>query len=150
MKTLMVILALAIGTTMGANAQTQTQSQTKSKPAATTQPHAQATASATAPAQSMTMMKVSELPKSIQDNLSGQFKGWTASKASKIDSKGVITYEVTARKETSEMNLLYDKDGKLLKQAPVTTAKSEPNKGTAPATQHQQTTTTAKPAAKHN
>jgi hypothetical protein len=149
MRTLIVILALVIGTTMGANAQTTAKAQTTPKTQATQQAKPQATASA-APAPVSTMMKVSELPKSIQDNLAGQFKGWTASKAVKLDSKGVITYEVTARKESSEINLLYDKDGKLLKQAPVTTVKSEPNKGTAPAKQATTSTSSTKPAPKHN
>jgi hypothetical protein len=101
MKTLMVILALLIGTTIGVNAQTKT------------------------------MVKVTDLPKAISDNLSTQHKDWTPAEAFKVDTKGVISYEVIAKKGTSEVKLFYDKDGKFTKSEPVTT-KTEPKKETAP------------------
>jgi len=120
MKTLLVILALVIGTTMGMNAQAQDQA--KAKPQTTTQVQTQPQS------QSKTMIKNSELPKSIQDNLATQFKVWTPMQAYKLDSKGVLSYEVLVKKEANEMRLFYDKDGKFIKEEPVTTMKPEVKK----------------------
>jgi hypothetical protein len=101
MKTLMAILALLIGTAIGVNAQTKT------------------------------MVKITDLPKAISSNLSTQHKDWTPVEAFKVDTKGVISYEVIAKKENNQVKLLYDKDGKFTKSEPVTT-KTEPKKETAP------------------
>jgi hypothetical protein len=136
MKTRLVILAMILGTAMVMNAQTQT------KPQATTQATSQHKAQSQAQSQAPTkmMMKVTELPKAIQDNLSTQFKAWMPSQAYKMDSKGTISYEVMVKKETSEMKLLYDKEGKLMKEEPLTAMKPEQKKENAPAKQE------AKPA----
>jgi hypothetical protein len=101
MKTLVAILALLVCTTVGVNAQTKT------------------------------AVKISDLPKAISENLSTQHKDWTPSEAFKLDTKGVISYEVLAKKENSGVNLFYDKDGKFTKSEPVT-IKKEPKKETTP------------------
>lgn len=117
MKTLLVILGLVIGTSLGANAQTQTQA----KPNATAHPATQTMAQTPrqAPAQTKSMVKITDLAKPIQDNLSLQHKGWSPVQAYKLDTKGVITYEVMVRKETNEMRLFYDNDGKYLREEPI-------------------------------
>jgi hypothetical protein len=95
MKTLMTILALLVGTTIGVNAQTKT------------------------------MVKIADLPKAISENLTMQHKDWTPAEAFKVDTKGVITYEVLAKKGTNEVKLFYDNNGKFAKSEPVT-IKKEP------------------------
>jgi hypothetical protein len=141
MKTLIAILGLVIGTSLMVNAQTQSQAQTK--PAATTHATAQQTAHATTqpaaqPAtagasQTKSMLKVSELLKPIQDNLASQFKGWTPMQAYKLDSKGVVTYEVMVKKEANEMRLFYDNAGKYLREEPVAAAASHSSSAAKPA-----------------
>jgi hypothetical protein len=102
MKTTMAILALLIGTVIGVNAQTKT------------------------------MVKITDLPKTISDNLSSTHKDWTPVEAYKVDMKGVISYEVVAKKDTNKVMLLYDKDGKFTKSEPMTAAKTEPKKESTP------------------
>jgi hypothetical protein len=73
-------------------------------------------------AQTRTAVKVNDLPKAITENLSSAHQGWVASEAYKVDTKGVMTYEVLAKKGSSETMLVYDKDGKYLKMEPAKTA----------------------------
>jgi len=151
MRTLMIILALTIGTMMGANAQNQTTPKTQAKPQTTTQPATQSHPMSASAEQSRTMVKVADLPRTIQNNLSSQFKGWTASKAERLDTKGIITYEVTARNGSNEMNLIYDKDGKYLRQEPVSAMTSHNSKSSTsmkPAAKSTSTTKTS--TGKHN
>lgn len=82
-------------------------------------------------AQTRTALKVNELPKAISENLNSQHLGWTASEAYKVDTKGVITYEVLAKKGNSETKLVYDKDGKYLKMEPAKTASGTTSKSAA-------------------
>jgi hypothetical protein len=79
-------------------------------------------------AQTRTAVKVNDLPKAITDNLTTAHQGWTASEAFKVDTKGVMTYEVLAKKGTSETMLVYDKDGKYLKMEPAKSATASPAK----------------------
>jgi hypothetical protein len=79
-------------------------------------------------AQTRTAVKVNDLPKAITENLSSQHQGWTAFEAFKVDAKGVMTYEVLAKKGTSETMLVYDKDGKYLKMEPTRVASTVPAK----------------------
>jgi hypothetical protein len=102
MKTLMGIFALLIGITMGVNAQTKT------------------------------MVKISDLPKAISANLSSQHKDWTPTEAFKVDTKGLISYEVVAKKESNQVKLLYDKEGKFTKSEPMMAMKSETKKESTP------------------
>jgi hypothetical protein len=79
-------------------------------------------------AQTRTSVKVNDLPKAITDNLTTAHQGWTAAEAYKVDTKGVMTYEVLAKKGTSETMLVYDKDGKYLKMEPAKIASAAPAK----------------------
>jgi hypothetical protein len=79
-------------------------------------------------AQTRTSVKVNDLPKAITENLTTAHQGWTAAEAFKVDTKGVMTYEVLAKKGTSETMLVYDKDGKYLKMEPVKIASTTPAK----------------------
>jgi len=116
MKTLVAIVALLFSTVISVNAQTKT------------------------------AIKVSDLPKSITENLSTAKKGWTPTEAFKMDSKGTISYEVIAKNGKNEEKLLYDKDGKLTKTENMT-AEAAPKKSSAPVTQPATAkTTTPKPA----
>jgi hypothetical protein len=128
MKTLVVLLGLVFGITVVANAQGQTKPAAKTQTTTTTQPQAAA--------QTKSMIKITELSKPIQDNLSMQFKGWTPTQAYKLDSKGVLSYEVLVKKESNEMRLYYDNMGKYLREEPV----ANMSKNTTPA---KHTTTTA-------
>jgi hypothetical protein len=85
-------------------------------------------------AQTRTAVKVNDLPKAITENLSSQHQGWTASEAFKIDTKGVMTYEVLAKKGSSETMLVYDKDGKYLKMEPAKIAANTPSKSSTAST----------------
>jgi hypothetical protein len=85
-------------------------------------------------AQTRTAVKVADLPKAITDNIATAHKGCVAQEAFKVDTKGVMSYEVAVKDAKSEKILVYDKDGKFLKaepkKAPATTApaKKEPEK----------------------
>jgi len=79
-------------------------------------------------AQTRTAVKVNDLPKAITENLSTAHQGWIASEAFKVDTKGVMTYEVLAKKGTSETMLVYDKDGKYLKMEPAKMASNTSSK----------------------
>lgn len=134
MKTLVVILGLVFGMTFIANAQAQTKPATKSQTPATTQPQAAS--------QTKSMIKITELSKPIQENLSQQFKGWTPTQAYKLDSKGVLSYEVLVKKESNEMRLYYDNAGKYLREEPVAMSKNtSPAKHTASTAPAQKPTT---------
>jgi hypothetical protein len=116
MKTLMAIVALLFSTVISVNAQTKT------------------------------AIKVSDLPKSIAENLSTAKKGWTPTEAFKMDSKGTMSYEVIAKNGKNEEKLYYDKDGKLTKTENMT-VQAAPKKSTAPVKQPATSKTTAqKPA----
>lgn len=145
MKTLIAILALIIGTTISMNAQTQAKPAAQPATQSTAQPAVHATSqpsnhqttqpaqqTAQAQSQSKSVLKISELMKPIQENLATQFKGWTPVQAYKMDTKGVVSYEVMVRKEQNEMKLFYDKDGKFLREEPVAAMKPETKKEVAP------------------
>jgi hypothetical protein len=141
MKTLVVILGLVFGMTFIANAQAQT------KPAAKTQTTTTTTTTTTQPqaaSQTKSMIKITELSKPIQDNLSMQFKGWTPTQAYKLDSKGVLSYEVLVKKESNEMRLYYDNAGKYLREEPV----ANMSKNTTPAKHNTQAAPAQKPTTK--
>ncbi len=89
MKTLFAIVALVAFTVLGVNAQTKS------------------------------MVKIADLPKAITENLSAQHKDWKPAEAFKVDTKGIVSYEVIVKKGTAEEKLLYDKNGKLTKTEPI-------------------------------
>jgi hypothetical protein len=105
-------------------------------------------------AQTKTELKSSELPKTITDYLATNVKAYTIYKSFKVDSKGVITYDVIMTKGSDKRMMVFDKDGKFikkgdqeskeaLKSAPDAAPKAQPATKTAPPTD-QKTTQPAK------
>ena len=66
--------------------------------------------------QTKTEMKPGDLMKPITDYITKNYAGYTIEKAFKVDSKGVITYDVVVVKEKMKDKLEFDKDGKFLKK----------------------------------
>jgi len=61
-------------------------------------------------------LKISELPKGIEEFVAKNFKGFKITEAAKIvDSKGIIAYETEVTKGNTRKDMMFDKDGKLLK-----------------------------------
>lgn len=81
-------------------------------------------------AQTRSAVKLTDLPKSITDNIATQHQGWNAVEAFKVDTKGVTTYEVLVKKGSSESNLIYDNNGNYLKMAPHKMASASSSKST--------------------
>lgn len=67
-------------------------------------------------AQTKTEIKPADLMKPITDYITKNYTGFTIEKAFKVDSKGVMTYDVIVVKEKMKEKLEFDKDGKFLKQ----------------------------------
>jgi hypothetical protein len=88
-----------------------------------------------------TVVKVAELPKAITENIATDYAGYKILKANKCDDGGVISYQVSTSKGSSNVDLYYDKDGKYLKKAflpsKATTSKSSKSKGTTKKTDSQ-------------
>jgi hypothetical protein len=67
-------------------------------------------------AQTKTEVKPKDLPKSVTDYITQSMPAYKADKAFKVDSKGVITYNVLVVKGTEKHVLVFDKDGKFVKK----------------------------------
>lgn len=67
-------------------------------------------------AQTKTELKPTELSKQITDWMTTNVKTYSIVKAFKVDSKGVITYDVMATKGTDKRLFVFDKDGKFVKK----------------------------------
>jgi len=67
--------------------------------------------------QTKTELKTADLPKPITDFLAKNFKNYTVDKAFKVDSKGVITYDLLLRQGADKAVFIFDKDGKFVKRA---------------------------------
>ena len=67
-------------------------------------------------AQTKTELKPSELSKSITDYVKQNMKTFSIVKAFKVDSKEVITYDVVVAKGAEKHILVFDKDGKFVKE----------------------------------
>ena len=76
-------------------------------------------ASSTIHSQIVTEMKVPDLSSSITENIAKTEPGYSIKQAHKIENKEIITYEVVIAKGSSEMTLLYDKDGKFVRKESV-------------------------------
>jgi len=59
---------------------------------------------------------VADLLKTITDNITKDFAGYTIEEASEISLNSVVTYEVVVVNKTETENLLYDKDGLFLQK----------------------------------
>jgi hypothetical protein len=63
-----------------------------------------------------TSMKISDLPKTITNNIAKDYAGYTIKEAISIKSGDNVTYEVAVVKETTLTTLTYDQDGKFLRK----------------------------------
>ena len=66
-----------------------------------------------------TPVKVMDLQKSITDNISKDYVGFTVKEATKVVVNNATTFEVVIAKGTTKETLLYDKDGKFMKKVTV-------------------------------
>jgi hypothetical protein len=90
-------------------------------------------------AQTKTSVKTEDLPKAITDNTAKDFKDFKLERAFKVDTKGVITYQLMMKNDKQFLILTYDAAGKFMK-------KDEPKKQTAapaPKTEQKPATTPA-------
>jgi hypothetical protein len=67
-------------------------------------------------AQTKTEVKPGDLAKPVTDYIMKNYSGFTIDKAFKVDSKGVITWDVIVSKDKLKEKLEFDKDGKFIKQ----------------------------------
>jgi hypothetical protein len=63
-----------------------------------------------------TPVKVADLQKSITDNITKDYVGYTIKEATKVVDKTVTTYEVVIAKGNMQETLCYDGTGKFLKK----------------------------------
>jgi hypothetical protein len=85
-----------------------------------------------------TPVKVADLQKSITDNITKDYAGFTIKDATKVVEKNVVTYDVVVTKGTMQETLCYDSNGKFLKkmEAMGGMSKAGPKKGTKTAMKH--------------
>jgi hypothetical protein len=77
---------------------------------------AQTTTTTTNAKSSKVSVKVTELQKSITDNVAKDFPGFTIKEAFSVTKGTVVTYEVVITKGTVTETLVYDKEGKFVKK----------------------------------
>jgi hypothetical protein len=93
--------------------------------------------------QTKTEMKVADLSKPITDWVAKNLKAAHIERAFKVDSKGVITYDLLIANGADKSIFIFDKDGKFVKRAergskggtqpvPVTDPKAKPATPAAP------------------
>lgn len=63
-----------------------------------------------------TPVKVADLQKSITDNITKDYAGFTIKEATKVVENNVVTYDVVVAKGTTQETLCYDNAGKFLKK----------------------------------
>jgi hypothetical protein len=61
-------------------------------------------------------IKESELPQAIKTTLAKDFIGFKLDEIEKAEAKGVTSYEMEAKKDKAELELVFDAAGKLLKK----------------------------------
>lgn len=110
MKKLMLILVMVMSVLV-INAQTKTPAEKDSKaPVAKKAPVTETKAPVAS------TFKVSDLPKTVTDNIAKDYAGYTIKDASSITGKNGLEYKVAITKGTETENLLFDKDGKFVKK----------------------------------
>jgi len=63
-----------------------------------------------------TTIKLSELPKGVEEYINKNYKGYKVTEASKIvDSHGRTTFEAEVSKDGKSKDLIFDKEGKFVK-----------------------------------
>jgi hypothetical protein len=75
--------------------------------------------SVTRPPVSRTQVAVADLPKLIQDDLTKNWAGYTTKQAFKVDKSSIITYKLFIEKDTVQMALTYNADGKFENSKPI-------------------------------
>jgi TPP-dependent 2-oxoacid decarboxylase len=63
-----------------------------------------------------TPVKVTDLQKSITDNIAKDYAGFTIKEATKVVENNVTTFDVVVTKGTTQETLCYDNTGKFLKK----------------------------------
>jgi hypothetical protein len=86
-----------------------------------------------------TPVKVSDLQKSITDNIAKDYAGFTIKEATKVVENNVVTFDVVVAKGTMQETLCYDNAGKFLKKLEAKGGMVKP-----------ETTPASKPAPKKN
>jgi hypothetical protein len=78
---------------------------------------AKATTSTVTPEKAIrTAVKVSDLQKSITDNVAKDYVGFTIKEATSVSLDSVITYEVVVVNGTTSETLVFDKDGNFVQK----------------------------------
>jgi hypothetical protein len=67
---------------------------------------------------SKVMVKSSDLPKAITENIAKNYTGFMIKDATKVTENNVVSYDVKINKGTTTETLVYDKDGKFLRKMP--------------------------------
>jgi hypothetical protein len=85
-----------------------------------------------------TPVKVADLQKSITDNITKDYVGFTIKEATKVVENNVVTFDVVVVKGTTQETLCYDNTGKFLKKmgAKVGAAKPATKTATKPTTKN--------------
>jgi hypothetical protein len=98
MKKVLFVLVLVMAV-LAVNAQTTKPTVTKEKPA-------------------RDVVMVTDLQKTITDNISKDYAGYTTKEATKVTSNNNVKYEVVVVKGTTTETLVYDNNGKFVKKLP--------------------------------
>ncbi|MCK9202928.1 MAG: hypothetical protein M0P58_00650 [Bacteroidales bacterium] len=69
-------------------------------------------------AQTKTEIKNSDLQKPIVEYMTKNCSGYSIDKAFKVDSKGIITYDLCISKDKDRNKVTFDKDGKFVRKEP--------------------------------
>ncbi len=72
-----------------------------------------------APMPVKTVIAEAELLQPIKDNIAKDFTGSKFERAIKMENKGIVNYNVMIKKDNIMFNLLYDKNGKLVKKEEI-------------------------------
>jgi hypothetical protein len=59
------------------------------------------------------------LPKAIADAVAKNYADYEIEETSRIETGGIVSYEVEVEKEKKSMDLIFDQNGKLLKALPI-------------------------------
>jgi hypothetical protein len=79
-----------------------------------------------------TPVKVSDLQKSITDNIAKDYAGFTIKEATKVVENNVVTFDVVVVKGTMQETLSYDNTGKFLKKMGEKVGAAKPAPKTTP------------------
>jgi hypothetical protein len=75
-----------------------------------------------------TPVKIADLQKSIVENITKDYAGFTIKEATKVVENNVITYDVVIAKGTTQETLCYDNAGKFLKKLEAKTGQKPVSK----------------------